>query len=123
VTSSSEVVEYYHFRGPCYLYHKGEVNWNVGILPHQYTASQPRRLKLKFQTKSGKNQTSWHWMYGWHKQFAGSSCLRYGKSSEQPFITQETEERVQWSFINSSQKLRSCTGMNHSTFSANFGRF
>jgi hypothetical protein len=26
VTSSSEVVEYYHFRGPCYLYHKGEVN-------------------------------------------------------------------------------------------------
>jgi hypothetical protein len=44
------MVEYKHFGGPCFHFQGDDrgsrVLRNVGILPHHYTASQPRRPRL-----------------------------------------------------------------------------
>jgi len=46
VTSCSAVVGYHHFRSPCCLHLQANLDlWNVNVLPHHHTASQPRRWR------------------------------------------------------------------------------
>jgi hypothetical protein len=46
VMPCSDVAGYQRFGGPCCLHLQGEVTWNAGILPQQYTTLQPRRPGL-----------------------------------------------------------------------------
>jgi len=54
VTTCSVVVEQ-RFRGPCCLHLQGE----DGILPHHYTASQPRRPRIFIDVKNSNHTSEW----------------------------------------------------------------